>query len=166
MKEKFFLNKIFVTSLLKLVSLQILFALFGFALTGAGHGTYIQLPIFYGWLFLPTVVDWPNEWITDGLQVVFLFFMPVTFFVFSLSIFIALWQGKITKDCMGNIVIFHFLIAFVIIIIFSSRNGVFFPSFKIQIIATAISLSLSIVFWRIFFQVLNHKEKTSQKNVG
>lgn len=153
MKEKRFLNKIFITGLLKLVGLQMLFALFGFALTGAGHGTYIQLPIFYGLLFLPAIID--------GLPITFLFFMPAAFLIFSLSIFIALWRGKITENHMSNIVIFHFLVAFVIIVIFSLRNGVFFPSFKIQLIATTISLSLSIVFWRIFFRVLAYKSKST-----
>ncbi len=166
MKEKNFLNKIFIISLLGLIGLQILFVLFGFVLTGAGHGTYVQLPIFYSWLFLPAVINWPREWISDSIQIAFLFFIPVAFFIFSMSIFVALWYGKITKNHISNIVTFHFLIAFIIIVIFSFRNGIFFPSFKIQLIATAISLSLSALFWRIFFQVLNHKEKTLQKNVS
>ena len=55
--------------------MQILFLLFGFALMGAGHGTYVQFPIFYGWLFLPALFQ--NEWVKQNLFTFEKFNFPV-----------------------------------------------------------------------------------------
>lgn len=150
-------KKFFLGASLKLGIFQILFCLMGFVLAGAGHGTYVQFPIFYSWLFIPAIVDWPKEWINDNIQIAFLFFVPVAFFIFSLMVFIALWFDRISKNGLKMVVTFHFLIAFLIIVKFSIRYGFSFPDVKIQFFATAIALLLSFFYWRIFFQILSHK---------
>ena len=44
-------------------------------LAGEGRGTYVQFPIFYGWLFLPALFQ--NEWVKQNLFTFEKFNFPV-----------------------------------------------------------------------------------------
>lgn len=148
-------RKVFLRGLFKITILQILFVFVTFILSGAGHGSYIQYPIFYSWLFLPIIFQWPMEYIGGNLQIIFIFLVPFIFYLFSFGIFIALLLKKINRRTLNKIIFFHFLIAVLIIVDSITKYGLFFPSEKTQLISLIISLSLISLFWCIFLKISN-----------
>jgi len=158
-KDNLYLDKKFLfISWLKLTLIQLVFLFFGIALSGAGHGTFIPFPIFYGLLFLPTIFELPNEFVAEQYQIIFLFVVPIIFFLFSLFLSFYAWKKLINKKILKFIITFHLVIALTIVIIFFTRNGIYSPSPVIHLIGISTSLVLSFFFWRVFFKIISHKK--------
>jgi len=154
-KDDLYLDKKFLfISWLKLTLVQLLFLFFGIALSGAGHGTFVPFPIFYSLLFLPTIFELPNEFVAEQYQIIFLFVVPIIFFLFSLFLSFYAWKKLINKKTLKFIIVCHFTIALTIVVIFFTRNGIYSPSPAIHLVGTSISLVLSFFFWRIFFKII------------
>lgn len=165
-KDKLFSNNKPLIVIGKLFLLQILMLLFGFAISGGGHGTYIQFPIFYGWLMFPVlhlkdfVISSDNF---SPLLINYLFFIPIVFFLFSLLLTILIFKQKISRRLLKIIISLHFLGALLTLVtssqdLWSSFFSPFAPSSPyIWFAGLTIAIIVDFFFWKIFFNTLFNK---------
>lgn len=162
-KKEALLNKNFSKILwLKIITLQILFLLFGFILVGAGHGTYIQFPVFYGWLFLPVALGFVVDEISR-ISSFYALLVPILFFLLSVKIVHIVKFG--TKKDLVKIVSYHIAGALLsILIVEFSGNVPLSSSVKIKAIASCIAFIFAFIFWSIFFKAKSKINKQTMSS--
>ena len=154
------LDKILLQTPAWIIIIQLLFALFGFILVGAGHGTYTQFPMFYGALFLPISIGFVYNNFYHALSS-YILFIPFVFLVISILIFYKIKLKLLGQKKLKVIIFIHFILAFVSILI-TELSGKYPLSsdIKIKFLGILIGLIFSVCFWRLFLKQvkkLNHK---------
>jgi len=166
-KEKFYLDKFFVIQLTKVLVLQALFAIITILFAAGGHGTSLPGIILYGpilvvlWLcasILPTSVP-----VTTS-AILFSMTLPVMVF---LIIFLIFYFKFPSRNFLKLLLLSHWS-GVVLLLVYTQLTYGDTPYliFSYKIFAILASLILSFFFWRIFFQVLNHKNQSFVKNAS
>ena len=158
-KAKHYLDKGFLLKIsAKLLFVQISFLIFSIFMTGGGHGTYIQFPIFYSWLLFPIVINYYNWPINDAFlaKTLLLYFssIPIILFALSLILAFAIYCKKVKKKFLFFIIIFYTL-GTVIDVLFSKQFSFFTPTDHLSVLLIGLILSGVILFffWKIFFNL-------------
>ena len=162
-------KKFLFSSMLKILLIQIIFLLFAVFVVRGDSGTYVQFPIFYGWLILPisylkyfaSSSDTVSFWL-----IVYFLLIPIIFLLSS-SFFVKLtWKYQIRKKVLIFVLVFHFIGALVCILTSKHESWLFYPnniSQYIWIFSVCIAIFISFFFWRIFFQIVDYKSKINKQ---
>ncbi len=139
---------------IKIVLIQLLYLLCGFALMGAGHGTYIQFPIFYGCLFLPIAIGIVAEEFFK-ISIFYIALVPIIFFLFSVKIVRNINKQVFQKKDLRILTITHFIGALLSIAMLEiSGSYPLSSSITIKLVGIVISLILTSYFWRQIWEQL------------
>lgn len=150
------------TTLTKSLLLQIFILSFSIFLSRLFE-VYIQFPVFYSWLSLPTLYlklfssshDTIYEW-----AVFYIFAIPFIFYFISLIIFFCIKNGVIKKLGLNILFLLHFIGSFTVVMLSKNEKWLFFPKNHLDvywITSLFISLILSLILWNYFFEELRNK---------
>lgn len=143
--------------MLGLIIVQFVFLFFGFILTGAGHGTYTQFPMFYGIFFLPVSFGFVYENFYQTI-VPYLISMPLIFLLLSVVIMHRIRSSLYHKKFIKTLAYFHFIGGVLSIVITEFfGNYPLSPDPKIKLVGIIIGTIFSILFWRILLNATNEQ---------
>lgn len=150
MKKK--LREIPILLLVYFASVQLMMFFISVLFAGGGHGTGIPLIVFYGPLLSVmqfTIFD-NNPSLSFAVLVLVLF-----------GLFVGVWSEYISKKILIFIMIFYILVSMGMLIYTEYTNtglGSSNISLNVKIMTFFVSTSLSLVMWKILFNLRKEKE--------
>ncbi len=138
-------------------------------LAAEGKGTYVQFPIFYSWLALPAFLDISHESVEWKI---YSYSVPIAFFVVSSVLALILWfrpkekrKEKNSKyknsgrKILYGVLTTHFAGVVACIAAAEYYGAPLSTSLTIKLGGAIIALVVSYFFWKLFFNIADHRRK-------